>query len=78
MQLSVGHQGATEGDTPNVGAQVGHSLHHAGRRVRVQVGVLNHELRHTGQHGCQPHQAVEGSHKLRQVCDLNPLGNGQT
>ena len=78
LELAVGHQWPTEGDASDVGAQIGHGFHHAGGRVSVQVGELDHVLGHAGENGCQPHEAVEGRHQLRQVGDFNTLGDGQT
>lgn len=77
LQFSVGHQRAAEGDSTDVGAQVRHDLGEVGCGVGGKVGVLHHVLGHAGQHGSQAHQAVEGSHQLRQVGDLDPLSDGQ-
>lgn len=78
LKLSIGHQGPAEGDASDVGAQVSHGLDDARGWVSVQVGVLDHELGDAGEDSCQPHEAVEGRHQLRQVCDFNALGDGQT
>lgn len=67
LKLAVGHQGATESDPSDVGAQVRHSLQYASGWVGVQVGILDHELSDAGENSCQPHEAVEGCHKLRQI-----------
>lgn len=77
LQFSIRHQRAAEGDSTNVGAQVCDDLGEVGRRVGGKMGVLHHVLGHAGQHGSQAHQAVEGSHQLRQVGDLDPLSDGQ-
>lgn len=78
LQLAVGHQGAAEGDAADVGADVGDDLGEVGSGVGGEVRILHHVLGHAGEHGGQTHQAVEGGHQLRQVCDLDPLSDGQT
>lgn len=78
LKLAIGHKWATESDPSNVGAQIRHSLQHTSSWVGVKVGVLNHELSDAGENSCQSHKAVEGCHKLWQVCDFNTLRNGET
>lgn len=78
MQLSICHQRATESDSTNVGAKVCHYLGEVSCRVRGEVWVLDHVFSDTGEHGSQPHQAVEGCHQLGQITDLDLLSNGQT
>lgn len=78
LKFAVSHQRSTEGDSSNVGPQVGHNLGEVGCRVSCEVGVLHHVLGHAGEHGCQTHQTVESGHKLRQVRDLDLLSDGQT
>lgn len=77
LQFAVRHQRAAESDSSNVGANVSHNLGEIRRGVSGEVRVLDHVFGHTGEHGSQTHQAVEGSHQLRQVCDLDPLSNSQ-
>ena len=78
LQFAVRHQRATESDATDVGAEIGDYLGEVGCLwVCDEVGVLDHVLGHAGEHGRQPHQAVEGRHQLGQVGDLDPLSNGQ-
>lgn len=77
LQFAVRHQRSTESDSTNVGAQVGNYLGEVGCRVRSKVRVLDHVFGHTGEYCSQSDQAVECSHKLRQVSDLNFFCNGQ-
>lgn len=77
MQFAVCHQRATESDSTDIGPQVSHDLGEVGCRVGGEVGVLDHVLGHTGEHGSQAHQAVEGSHQLGQVSDLDLLSDSQ-
>lgn len=77
MELSIGHQRATEGDATDVGAQIRHGLDNPSSCVGVQVRELDHVLGDARENRCQSHQAVEGRHQLRQVCDFNTLGNGE-
>lgn len=78
LQFAIRHQWSTESDSTDVGADVGDDLGEVGRGVCGKVGVLHHVLGHAGEHGSQAHQAVEGCHQLGQVCDLDPLSDGQT
>lgn len=77
LELSIGHQRATEGDSTDVGAEVRHNLGEVGCGVSGEMGILDHVFSHTGKHGSQAHQAVEGSHQLGQVSNLDPLSDGQ-
>lgn len=77
LQFAICHQRAAESDSTNVGADVRDNLSEVGRRVGGEVGVLDHILGHAGEHSSQTHQAVEGSHQLWQVSDLDSLSNGQ-
>ena len=77
MQFAVCHQRATESDSTNIRSQVSHDLGEVGCRVGGEVGVLDHVLGHTGEHSGQAHQAVEGSHQLGQVSDLDLLSDSQ-
>lgn len=78
LQLAIGDQRAAEGDTSDVRAQIGHRLEHAGGRVSIEVGELDHVLRHAGENCRQAHKAMERRHQLRQIGDFDPLGDGQT
>lgn len=64
LQFAICHQRATESDSTNEGAEVRDYLGEVGCRVCGEVGVLDHVFGDTGDHGSQPHQAVEGSHQL--------------
>lgn len=78
LEFAIGNKWATESDSADVGAQVGHGLHYISSRMDVQMRVFNHELCDAGEHSSQTHQAVERGHKLRQVRNLNPLSDRQT
>lgn len=77
LQFAVRNQRATESDSADVGAEVRDYLGEVGCRVCGKVGVLDHVFGHAGEHGGHPHQAVEGSHQLGQVSNLDLLSNGQ-
>lgn len=77
LQFAVCHQRATESDSTDEGAEVRHYLGEVGCRVGGEMRVLDHVFSHTGEHGSQSYQAVEGSHQLGQVSDLDLLSNGQ-
>lgn len=65
LKLSISNQGTTEGDTTNVSAKIGNSLHHICGRMGVEVGKLNHVLSNAGEHRSQPYKTMEGCHQLR-------------
>lgn len=77
LQFAICHQRAAESDSANVSADVRNNLGEVGRRVGGEVGVLDNIFGHAGEHSSQTHQAVEGSHQLWQVSDLDSLSDGQ-
>lgn len=77
LQFAVCHQRPAKSDSADVGSKISDYLGEVGCGICGEVWVLNHVLRHTGEHSSQANQTVESSHQLRQVTDLDLLSNGQ-
>merc|ERR1719295_1920311 len=76
IELAIGNQGASEGAAADVSSEEEGRLDHGGGRVGGKTGVVVQVGGKAGQHSSHANQRVEGSNKLRQVSDLNLLGNG--
>ena len=48
------------------------------RRIHCEMVEISEILAHTGQAGCETHKAMEGGGELRQLGDINSVGDAQT
>merc|ERR1712126_413650 len=76
VQLSVGDQGSSEGDSTNVCTKEGGGLDHGGSRVGGKAGEMVNVCGNTGEDSGHTNQGVEGGDQLGKVGDLDLLGDG--
>ena len=78
LELAVGHDGAAEGDSTDVGAKEQGDLLGGGGWVLSEVGEVVDVGGHAGEDGGDTDERVESGHQLGQVRDLDALGDGRT
>merc|ERR1719187_2832893 len=75
IELAIGDEGPSEGDTTDVGSEEEGGLDHGGGGVGGKAGVVIQVGGEAGEHGSHADQRVEGSDQLGQVSDLDLLGD---
>merc|ERR1719348_1517472 len=75
VELAIGDEGPGEGDTADVSSEEECRLDHGGGGIGGKAGVVIQVGGKAGEHGSHADQRVEGSNQLRQVGDLDLLGD---
>lgn len=78
LKFTVGDEGAAESDTADVSTEEEGGLDDVGGRVGGKVGIVDDIGAQAGEHGGGTDERVESGDELRQVGDLDLLGDGRT